>query len=247
MEENNGGVKQSEIDLRVVLEIIRKNIIPIILVTVLFGAAFYVYSRYFVTKQYQASAMLIVNNNSSTTVVNNTEITAAQSLADLYAILIKSDTVLNPVLEDENLKEQYPMHNSMTYEKLRDSLSVSSVDSTQIISVSMKSTDMFYARDVLASLIKTAPDGIMEMVEAGTVSSFTDSKIDNNGKPVSPNSRRIAIIGALLGFVIALAIAFLRELTNNTFKTEDDIAKSLGIPLLGMIPAVDTKEFNKNV
>lgn len=42
-----------------------------------------------------------------------------------------------------------------------------------------------------------------------------------------------------------LIIAFIRELLNNTFKTEDDIAKNLQLPLLGIIPSIDEKEFNK--
>jgi capsular polysaccharide biosynthesis protein len=33
---------------------------------------------------------------------------------------------------------------------------------------------------------------------------------------------------------------------NNTFKTEDDILNTLNVPLIGIIPEVDGKEFNKS-
>ena len=38
-----------------------------------------------------------------------------------------------------------------------------------------------------------------------------------------------------------------RYLYRQYFKTEEEITDVLNIPLLGIIPAVETKEFNKNV
>lgn len=248
MEENVESVQEKEIDLRVIFSILRKNIIPLVLVTVIFGACFYVYSSFFVTKKYSASAILIVNNRSKdNTAINNTEITAAQSLADVYSIIIKSDSVLQPVLTDENLRANYAKHSSMTYEKLRKSISVSTVNSTQVISITMTDVDASYARDVVDCIVDRAPAIIKDKVEAGSVNEISEAKIDNSGRPVSPNTTRDAIIGALIGFVLTLAVVLIRELTNDTFKTEDDIVNVLNIPLLGIIPSVDTKEFNKNV
>ncbi len=249
MEENNEKVQESEIDLRVILDILKKNIIPLILVTAIFGAAFGTYSNFFITKQYSASALLVVNNKKQdSTVISSTEISAAQNLADVYAIIIRSMAVLSPVLKDEQLKEQFPKHNSQTYEKLRNSISVSSQNSTQVIKITMKDTDASYAKAVVGCIVQKAPDIIKYCVEsASSVNEVDDVQIDNNGKPVSPNTLRNAIIGALVGFVLTLAVVFIREFTNNTFKTEEDIASALNIPLLGIIPSVDSKEFNKNV
>ena len=49
--------------------------------------------------------------------------------------------------------------------------------------------------------------------------------------------------GFLLGFILAAAIVILKELLNTTLKTEADVTSTLGIPLLGVIPMVDRKEF----
>ena len=64
---------------------------------------------------------------------------------------------------------------------------------------------------------------------------------------MSPSTKKYALIGGLIGLVLTLIVIFVREFTNNTFKTEDDISRTLNIPLLGIIPSVDEKEFNKNV
>ena len=126
MDEKKENLQETEIDLRVVLDILRKNIIPILIETLLFAAMAFVYSSIFITKQYQASATLIVNNKAEgTTTYNTSEMNAAQSLADVYSIIIKSDTVLQPVIDELNL--------NMSYEKLKNSITVSTVNSTQVI------------------------------------------------------------------------------------------------------------------
>ena len=84
-----------EIDLRFIIDIIKKNIIPLVLVTVIVGAASLFGSMIFLPKQYEADAMLIVNNKQTDKQgVGSGEIIAAQNLAEVYSIIIKSDTVL---------------------------------------------------------------------------------------------------------------------------------------------------------
>ena len=208
MDEMNNSRAEKEIDLRVLWGIIRKNLIPIILVTVLFAGAFYTYSKFFIKKQYEA-------------------------------VLIKSDAILGPVIENLDL--------NTTAESLQKSINVTSMNSTQVIRITMRSTNASYAKEVIAEIVKVAPPIIKDTVEAGSVKVVSDATISNNGAAVSPDSRRNGIIGALVGLVLILAFVFIREFTNNTFKTEDDVLNSLGIPLLGIIPSVDTKDFNKNV
>ncbi len=238
MDENIENQKETEIDLRVIFGIIKKNIIALIIVTLLFGAGAYAYSKLFIPKQYAASAMLIVNNKKSdSTSVNYTEITAAQDLADVYAIIIKSDTVLQPVIDDLGL--------NMSYEKLSKSISVSTVNSTQVIEISMQNTDAKFAESVVAEIVKVAPPIIADKVEAGSVKVISESKISNNGNAVSPNTKKNALLGAMVGFVLTLAVVFLKEFFNNTFKTENDILNTLNIPLIGIIPEIDEKEFKK--
>lgn len=241
MDENKSNLEEREIDLRVIFNILRKNIIPLIIVTVVAALGFFVYSKFFITKQYEASATLIVNNRQqdANTALNTSDLYTSQGLAEVYSIIVKSDTVLQPVIDDLKL--------SMTYDQLASSVNVSTINSTQLIRISMKHPDAAYAQKIIAAITEVAPKIIKEKVDAGSVNIISESRVSNNGNPVSPNSTRNALIGALIGFVLTLVFVFIQEFMNNTFKTEDDIAKTLNIPLLGIIPAVDEKEFNKNV
>ena len=238
MEENIEKRSEKEIDLGVILRVLKRNLILIIVVTLLFGAGFYVYSRFIITKQYSASATLIVNNKSTDkTTYSTTELTAAQDLAEVYAIIIKSDTVLQKVIDNLNL--------NMTYLQLNKCVSVSSVNKTQVFRITMTYPNIDFAEKVMEEIVNVAPPIIADMVEAGSVKVISEASIDNNGNPVSPNSRRNAIIGALIGLALSLAFVFVKELVNNKFKTEDDVINTLHVPLIGIIPEVDRKEFHK--
>lgn len=239
--EEKETVRESEIDLRAILLLLKRNLALIIIVTFVFGVVSYLFSKFFLPKQYEANAMIIVNNLSDDqTTVNNAEMTAAKDLADVYTIIIKSDAVLQEVIDREKL--------SMSYEELRNAVSVSaSSTSGQVLTVSMKSVNAETSKRIIESVVEVAPPIIKNDVEAGSVEVISEPKISNNSNPVSPNSARNAMLGAAIGLVLTLVLIFVRELTNNTFKTEEDITDLLKLPVIGVIPSVDTKEFNKNV
>ena len=237
--ERKDETKDLEIDLSFIFQILRKNIIPLVLAAIVFGVAAYVGTNTLIPKQYKASAKLIVNNKSDTSErsVNNSELTAAQSLANTYSVIIKSNSVLQPVIDKMQL--------SMTYESLASAITVSPVNETQVIEVSMTSTDPSFAKKVIASVVKVAQPTIKDVVDAGSVKVVDDSRLANNGNPVGPNAKKNAVFGAGIGLIFMLLIVFLKELFNKKFKTENDVTNTLGLPMLGVIPYVEGKDFTK--
>ncbi len=53
--------------------------------------------------------------------------------------------------------------------------------------------------------------------------------------PVRPNKQRIATIAALLGLFIGVALAFLRNHFDRTFKNREDVERVLKLPVLGIL------------
>ena len=237
--ERKDETKDLEIDLSFIFQILRKNVIPLVLAAIVFGVAAYVGTNTLIPKQYKASAKLIVNNKSDTSErsVNNSELTAAQSLANTYSVIIKSNSVLQPVIDKMQL--------SMTYESLASAITVSPVNETQVIEVSMTSTDPSFAKKVIASVVKVAQPTIKDVVDAGSVKVVDDSRLANTGNPVGPNAKKNAVFGAGIGLIFMLLIVFLKELFNKKFKTENDVTNTLGLPMLGVIPYVEGKDFTK--
>jgi capsular exopolysaccharide synthesis family protein len=56
--------------------------------------------------------------------------------------------------------------------------------------------------------------------------------------PFSPQPQRYALIGMGLGLLLGLALAFLREMLDDSIKHPDEVEPTYGLPVLGLIPLV---------
>jgi uncharacterized protein involved in exopolysaccharide biosynthesis len=54
--------------------------------------------------------------------------------------------------------------------------------------------------------------------------------------PVNPNKKRNLLLGAILGLMIGIGISFLWEYLDRSLRTEEDVEKYLGLPVLAIIP-----------
>lgn len=215
------------IDLLEVLEVVRQHILIIVLVTVIAAAAGFGFSRFVMVPQYEASALMIVNTRQDTTAnVTSDQINSATKLVSTYSIIIKSDTVLQQVISNLGL--------TLTYDQLKERVTVSAVDDTQVMQITVRSDNPEWARQVCEQITTISPDVILESVEAGSVKLISQAAV--TPEPVSPNVMRNTAIAALLGLVASIGIVVLRELLDNKIKSEDDVRKYLDLPVVGVIP-----------
>lgn len=61
------------------------------------------------------------------------------------------------------------------------------------------------------------------------------------GAPVSPDRRRFALAGAVLGLLLGLLLAWLRNRNDSRVRTVEDIRTTVAVPSLGVLP--DSKDF----
>jgi capsular polysaccharide biosynthesis protein len=54
--------------------------------------------------------------------------------------------------------------------------------------------------------------------------------------PVGPNKKRNLLLGAILGLMLGIGISFLWEYLDRSLRTEEDVEKYLGLPVLSIIP-----------
>lgn len=218
------------IDLLEVLQVVRQHILVIILVTFIAAVAGFGVSRFVMVPQYQASALMIVNTRQDTTSnVTSDQINSATKLVSTYSIIIKSDTVLQQVINNLGL--------TLTYGKLKDRVTVSAVDDTQVMQITVQSDNPEWARQVCEQITTISPNVILESVEAGSVKLISQASVTPD--PVSPNVMKNTAIAALLGLVVSVGIVVLRELLDNKIKTEEDVRKYLDLPVVGVIPDYD--------
>lgn len=221
------------IDLREIFFLLKNNLLSIIASTLVCAILGFVVTSFLITPKYEASATMIVNSQQNQTSANltNDMLTTAKNLVSTYGIIVKSDTVLEQVIQNLDLE--------MDYEELADRVSVSAVDSTQVMRIAVQDANPAQAKAIVGEIVAIAPDVIQDAVEAGSVKVISDARVGDD--PVSPNKMMNTAIAGLLGLVLSVGVVFLKEMLNNTFKTDDDIQKHLGFTVLGVIPHVEVE------
>ena len=204
-------------------------------VTILLAVAGYLVSTFAMTPQYEASATLIVNSREDQAAaqapITNDQLTSATKLVDTYAVILTSDTVLDKTISNLNL--------NMSYNDLVERVRIESVNSTQVMKITVKDTDPERARAIAADIVEQAPEIIIQTVKAGSVEIISKPKAET--VPVSPSKAKNTVLAGMLGLVISVGIVILRYLLNNKFMTDDDITNKLGLTVLGVIPQIDMK------
>lgn len=215
------------IDLLELFNELLRHIWVILLATVAAGAIALVVLLNFVTPQYESSALMIVNTRQDSSAnVTNDQLTSAVKLVDTYSIIIKSRTVLQQVIDNLNLV--------IDYDALYDRVEVTDVNSTQVLKISVQDPNPAAAQVICDEISKVAPATIMDKVEAGSVKVIESASLPS--KPVSPRVARTTALAMLLAAVVCIGIIVLRMLLNNKIKTEEDVEKYLGLPVIGVIP-----------
>ena len=218
------------IDLVEILYAIRQHLLEVILATVVAAIIGFAASKFLMTPQYSSSAMMIVNTRQDVTSnVTSDQINSATKLVATYSIIIKSDTVLQQVIENLGL--------GMTYSELNSRVSVQAVDDTQVMKITVNSTSPEWAQTVCDEILAVSPDIIKEAVEAGSVKVISKASLNLNA--ISPNIKKNTALGAMVGLVLALGIIVLQVLLDNKINTEEDVTKYLDMTVLGVIPQYD--------
>lgn len=227
---------EEEISLAELFGIIKPYLIHIILISVIFSLLSFIFTKVLIDPVYESSATVIVNNRKDEgQSITSDEINSARNLASVYGIVIKSNAVMEPVVEAVNA--------DITMDALTKKVSVSSVDNTQVIKISVKDTDPNLAREYTNEIIKVAPDIIVDMVEAGSVKVVSYPQTPTS--PISPNTKMNVLVAGMLGFMVSVGFVFMRFLMDKTFRSPDSVEASLDIPVLGVIPNVESVKGGK--
>jgi len=207
--------------------LIKRYLLLIIAAGLIGGIITYCVCSFIVSPVYEASAKMIVNSRQEQTgTVTNGQITSAQKLVDTYAIIVRSQPVLKPVIDNLNL--------SMDVEKLAKKVTVTSVNDTQVMQIAVQSKDPDQALQIVEQIVSICPTIIIDAVEAGSVKTIEPAHLKK--EPVAPNTNLFTVVAAFLSMVTVVIVVILRFLLDNTYKSEIDLRNDLELPVLGVIP-----------
>ncbi|MGB4439136.1 MAG: Wzz/FepE/Etk N-terminal domain-containing protein [Sedimentibacter sp.] len=212
------------IELKEIVQILRKHWKPIIIVPIVFAIIGLLVSFYLIDPVYEASTTLMVRQNKETDEqIDITDVNLSKSLIYTYAEMAKSNTVL------ENTRESLGL-----LELDSSSITVSPVKDTQILKVSAQNIDPKLAMEIADTLVEEFTDEVMRITKTDNVAVVDYAKLPLD--PIKPNKLMNTVIAFILGEMIVLLVIFLIEYLDNTIKTEKDVEKFLEVSVIGAIP-----------
>lgn len=175
-----------------------------------------------------------INNESDEEKKLSTAFTEAAKAAQYCGTAVKSDAVLQAVIESLGWDS--------TLSELSGSISATAADGIPVLQVTVTRSDADEALLISQKIAELAPAIITDVTKINDVnvlSAPTHSYVVS--KPVARN----VMLGAVLGFILSAAILIVRYLTNTLIRKEEEITNVLGVKVLGVIPAA--KEGTENV
>jgi len=221
------GETNLEITLKDLLDWMMKSIVFILIVSILFGAGFFVFTKYFVSPTYSASIKFYASGNESN-----------------YQYLNYYKSVAPQYIEVLNVREFYEMVSAELFESTGEMLSPTQISESISFSSIIEETTSFFlhvkagsaelAYNIALAVVKTAPERIQSFENVGTLEVLSNPFMPT--APSGPSVLKNSLIGLLLGFCLSVAAVVAKELLDTRIKSEEEIAQLFQYPILGVVP-----------
>lgn len=199
-----------------------KYIIIATLVCCLIGG---IYTKFLTIPMYKSSTTVILGSNQEGTGITQSDISINNNLVSTYAEIITSRRVLEQV--------QKELNESYTYKELASEISVSSINNTQIIKITVEDNNALNAKIIANLVAKVFTVEVPELYNLDNVH-ILDVAIEED-EPYNINVAKSSIIGGLLGLVLSSGILFVIYYFDRTAKSVEQVEEVLQMPILGSV------------
>lgn len=223
---------EETISLKDLFATLKKRALLIITITVLAVLVSGVTSFFLLTPIYQSSTQLLVNQSKDeATAYNYNEVQTNLQLIDTYNVIMKSPAILDKVIDELQL--------DMTVSALESKITVASEQNSQVVKVSVTDEDPVMAAKIANTVASTFQKEIVDIMNVDNVSILAKAEVSDSASPIKPQPLMNIAIALVVGLMIGVGIAFLLEYLDNTIKTEQDIERILGMPIIGVIGEIE--------
>ena len=235
METTQQNNDEMEIDLLELFHVLWSKALVILLSTAAVGLAAMLVTQVFLTPQYQSTTKMYILTQQNNETVTSSDLQASEQLTQDCAAMIQSRQVAESVISQLGL--------DISAEELLSKVTVTTSTNTRIITIDVQDEDPYLACETANALRTIAADTIQNVMNIEAANVFEEANLPEN--PVSPSTMRNTLIGAILGFVIAVAAILISYLMNDTIRTPDDVERYLHLSTLGTIPLAEGEVKNK--
>lgn len=206
------------------------------LLTTLVGIAYGLWVQKPMYNSYTTIVLTRTDNDSTTTDstgITQSDILLNQNLVSTYREIIKSKRILNQVINNLDL--------NISTDELEKNISVTSEKDTEVIKISVNSSNPTDAKDIANEIERVFSNEIISIYNIKNITIIDYAEEDTT--PYNINVPKQIILAFLIGFILACAVIFVTFYFDTTIKSSEEIENKLGLPVLGVVPI---KSISKN-
>ncbi|ADL07275.1 YveK family protein [Thermosediminibacter oceani] len=235
MEEIN--IYEEEISLREIISVLKKRLRLITVVVAICIMAAATYTFWIKKPVYESYTTIMVGKpvqrvQDSSAPITYQELQTNRLLVSTYGEIAKSRSTLEEVLRRLNL--------NTTYEKLKSRIKVNLVKNTEIIEIRVSDHDPVMAATIANAVSESFSRQVIRIMNVENVQ-VIDEAIPIYQK-VQPKPVLNLSLSLILGLMMGVFFAFLQESFDTSIKSPEDVAKYLGLPVIGSIPYIEKGE-----
>lgn len=225
-----------EIDIRDLLELIKKKFYIIIIIITILCVNGLIYLKFINIPKYKSSASIVLTSNSiNNSTFTTNDLTINKNLVQTYSEIVKSRKVIENVIKSLNI--------NLSYEELVKMIEVTSISNTEIIKINVSSTNPNNAAIIANALANTFVNEVSDIYNMTNVKILDGASISFD--PYNVNYLKTEIIMVIVGLFISLVFIIMIYYLDNTIKSPEQVENKLGLPILGRIPLNKEKNGGK--
>lgn len=215
----NDKKNAKDINLKELYYVVKKRL-WIILVLMVFTTGLGVYfSDSKDTPLYQSSSRIIIGANSEN--------------SKTLQVIIKDAIILDKVVQKLDLPQ--------SPEELAGQITVTSVDSSQVVSISVTDTNPERAAKIANTTARVFKEEIPNIMDFKDVRLLSDATV--NPLQINQSQNNTPLISLIAGLVLGIGLVFLLDSLDETLGNNHEVEEILGLPVLGRV----SKSTKKNL
>lgn len=222
---------EDSVNLNELLGTLKKRLSLIIIVTIITVIISAIFTFFVMTPQYEASTQILVNQSQDgEQPITANELQSNREFINTYSVIISSPTILEQVISETGIDRNV--------EELQDQITVAAENESQVANLSVQDADPQTAVSLANAIGDVFEREVPAIMAVDNVSILSEAQIGSSDSPISPQPLANLAIGLFVGLMLGIALAFIIEFLDKSIKTESDVEKELGIPVLGTIPVM---------
>lgn len=221
-----------EIDLKELFTFVKSKLGLLITITAGVCLLGCLYGLVIQTPMYKSDTTVILSSKESSSSIDSSDVALNQKLVATYSEIVKSRRVLDQVIEELNLE--------LSYEQLSSKITVSAVNNTEIIKITVNDKDAIKAKNIANVTANYFTNEVIDLLGLNNVK-ILDIAIEAE-EPYNINIVKQIIIYFMIGLVLGSGILFVIFYFDRSIKSIEQVEQKIKLPILGGV-----QDMNKGV